>query len=143
MNIPDHSKGNPTPEEFELSQDQELWDLLGQSKAEEASPLLSRNVLREIRLEESNSATAPSFLSKFLDARFLFPAGLAALALIAALNWNSAMEPRSSLADATSPEALPAAVATSLEDSLESELLVAAANTPSLFSDEEVIAMLF
>ena len=57
MNTPDHSKGNPTPEEFELSQDKELWELLGQSKTEEANPLLSRNVLREIRLQESNSAT--------------------------------------------------------------------------------------
>ena len=143
MNTPDHSQGDPTPEEFELSQDQELWDLLGQSKAKEASPLLSRNVLREIRLEESDSTAAPSFWIKFLDARFLFLGGMTALALVAAFNWNSAMDSKNRLAEATDAEALPVAVATSLEDSLESELLVAAANTPSLFSDEEVIAMLF
>ena len=147
MTTPNEPEKNLPPEEFELSQDKELWELLAQKPAEEAGPLFSRNVLREIRLQDSKSApssgSAPSLWSKLLEPRVLFPAGLAALALIAAFNWNSAMEPRSSLADATNPDAFPVAVATSMEDSLESELLLAAADTPSLFSDEEVVAMLF
>ena len=68
---------------------------------------------------------------------------MTALALVAAFNWNSAQETRSSLVEAANRDALPVAVAASLEDSLESELLLAAADSPSLFSDEEVIAMLF
>ena len=143
MTTPHNPEPPQSPEEFELSQDQELWDLLGQSKPGEANPLLSRNVLREIRLQENSSTAASSFWSKLLRPRVLVPGALAALALTVALAWNPSKEAASGLAEATDSGALPVAVATSFEDSLESELLLAAADTPSLFSDEEVVAMLF
>ena len=143
MTNPHHSENHQTPEEFELSQDQELWNLLGQSQSKDASSLLSRNVLREIRLEESESSATPSFWKSLLTPRFLVPSAFAALALTAAVVWNPTFGSKDSLAKTGESEVLPTAVATAMETSLESELLLAAADTPGLFSDEEVIAMLF
>lgn len=141
MTTPDDAKNHQIPEEFELSQDKELWELLGQNPTPKAPPLLSRNILREIRLGE-NALAAPSFWKNLLTPRLLIPGALAALALTAALTWNSSNDAKT-IAKESLNEPLPVAVATSLEDSLESELLLAAADTPNLFSDEEVIAMLF
>ncbi|MGJ8723063.1 MAG: hypothetical protein ACSHYB_00785 [Roseibacillus sp.] len=140
MTTPNDPQKNHTPEEFELAQDKELWELLGQSQTDKAGPLLSRNILREIRLQESDSSPLFSFWKKLFSPRVLVPG---ALALTAALIWNPFNEPGDTLTQSDGAEVLPIAVATSLENSLESELLLAAADTPSLFSDEEVIAMLF
>lgn len=144
MNQPPHKANEPSPEEFELSQDQYLWNLLEEGSAREASPLFSRNVVREIRLENEKPAKKESFWQAFFRPQVLLAGGLAALLLIASILWNpSANQNSSNLADTTPSESIPLKVASSLESSLESELLLAAADSPELFSDEEVIAMLF
>lgn len=145
MNTPNNSPESPTQKESELSHDQELWDLLGKSSPTEASPLFSQNVVREIRIQEHNSEQKLSFWQKLLVPRYAFPAALAATALAAVLLWNPSQDSATSsqIAQNVDSELIPMEIASSLESSLESELLIAAANTPDLFSDEEVIAMLF
>lgn len=141
MSKSDKSIHSPSPEEFELSGDQELWELLGKSPSDKASPLFSRNVMREIRLEKSNSAAKAPFWRSLLTPRYLVPAAMA-MALV--LVWPSLFGPQAeTVAKGPTNSALPVEVVESLESSLESELLVAAADKPGLFSDEEVIAMLF
>lgn len=137
------STQNSTPEEFELSQDQELWDLLGKTPSPEASPLFSRNVMREIRVQESDLARKPSFWQALVSPRHLIPIAVAGMAAVAFLLWNPDSKPAASVVQLPDNEAIPLEVASSLESSFESELLLAAADTPELFSDEEVIAMLF
>ncbi|GHC59138.1 hypothetical protein AAFN60_12270 [Roseibacillus persicicus] len=141
MSKSDKSTHSPAPEDFELSHDQELWDLLGNSTSDEASPLFSRNVMREIRLEESEATAKVPFWRALLTPRCLVPSAMA-LALVVA--WPSLFGPEAETdAQASHSNELPAEVVESLEISLESELLIAAADKPGLFSDEEVIAMLF
>lgn len=142
MNGPENSASQTTPEEFELSQDQELWELLGNTSSPEASSLFSRNVVREIRLQKSDSPAKQSFWHSLLSPRVLVPSALAALALGGALLWNPRTPDSTPVALSGENEAISQEVASSLESSLESELLLAAADTPELFSDEEVIAML-
>ena len=60
--------------------DQELWDLLGQSSAPTVSPFFARNVLREIRQERDWR----EWVGKWLMPRRLIPAGAVAVAMIMA-----------------------------------------------------------
>ena len=146
MNTPKDQHSNQSPEEMQLSEDKELWDLLDNVSKEEASPLFSRNVMREIRLEDDKSPSNQPFWQRFSRFLLLGAGALGATALLSVMLWNlnSHSADDTPLADGEqNTEILAAEVATSLESSLESELLLAAADEPELFSDEEVIAMLF
>ena len=131
----------PTPENEDLSGDPELWEFLGKNTSQEASPLFSRNILREIRIETVNK---PTFWQNFLRPRHLAPTALATLATVTILLWNPfQQQEKTSLTNTKHSEVIPAEVASTIESTLEAELLVAAADSPDLFSDEEVISMLF
>jgi hypothetical protein len=64
--------------------DEQLWDLLGQTPAPELSPFFARNVVREIR-EEPRWRVA---LRRWMSARRLVPATTVAVALLAAVIWT-------------------------------------------------------
>lgn len=57
--------------------DQELWDLLGETKAPAVSPFFARNVVRQVR---QDTAGRLNFL-RWLRPRILAPVGVFALAL--------------------------------------------------------------
>lgn len=61
--------------------DEQLWDLLGQTKSPEVSPFFARDVLRRVRLEPHWKIALPSWVS----VRVLAPAtaGVAAVAVAA------------------------------------------------------------
>jgi hypothetical protein len=61
--------------------DQQLWDLLGQSSAPELSPLFARNVVRTVRQQSRPFDSLRSWFSL----RKLAPAGGLAVAVIAAI----------------------------------------------------------
>jgi hypothetical protein len=61
--------------------DQQLWDLLGQTGRPELSPYFARNVVRAVRQEPARFAWLPDFLKP----RRLLPAASLAVALIAAV----------------------------------------------------------
>ncbi|MBK1835279.1 hypothetical protein [Roseibacillus ishigakijimensis] len=144
-NTPSQAHQSPAGEDFNESSDRELWDLLGEASEPQASPFFSRNVLREIRLQESEPARRSSFWTFFRQPRVLVPG---ALALLAAALLAPQLKPTEAPSLTTSPasatgEAFPAEVADSLESSLKTELLLTAADDPDLFSNEELVAMLF
>lgn len=144
MTEDEQSAENPNFSEVELAQDEELWNLLGENSQTEVNPLFSRNVVREIRLEESEKGHALSssslwkrFLGAKLGARLLIPSAVAAVTVASILIWSS---------NNSGPDQTVAQIEdfpSELEASLESELLIVAADEPDLFSDEQVISMLF
>ncbi len=49
--------------DMDRNDDQQLWDLLGSSRAPEASPYFSRNILRRLREEPSSRSGLAAWLS--------------------------------------------------------------------------------
>ena len=144
MSTPNDPQKNLVNQELDLSQDKELWELLGQNSVDEASPLFSRNVLRKSVSKKAKLSLHPHFGANCSPPRYLVPGALAALALTVALVWSPSDNAGNPLCRVTRlPMPSPSLLPLPLRTSLESELLLAAADTPSLFSDEEVIAMLF
>ncbi len=136
----------PECNDFDFAADQKLWDLLEErSPGPEPSPFFSRNVLREIRIEEEQSSPGTSFWKNLLHPSRLVVSGLTALAVVSLILTNPFADSPSkpSLADQSGSETTWSEEAPTLESNLEAELLLLAANSPDLFSDEEVIAMLF
>ena len=126
-------------EELPLDENDPLWQLLKESPHLEAGPFFSRNVMREIRALE---AEKPSLWQKIRRARAAWTTTCAiGLAATAALILSLNLSPRSP--ESTTLAASPSVASTALETYLDEELLRVAADEPSLFSDDEVIAMLF
>jgi len=82
--------------------DEELWDLLGKTRRPAISPFFSRNVVRQIRQEQSVVATA----RRWFGSRRLIPAAAVAAAVLATL-----VSTRTPLGGPGSPESLPETVA--------------------------------
>lgn len=143
MNRPPQDSSSRSPDDLELTQDQELWDILDDNPPPKASALFSRNVIREIRRQEGASTGRRLFGLPSFSPRVLAPLAIAGLAVAAVVFWNPSSSSPAGFAKTSDSDPLPLEVASSLESSLESELLLAAADAPDLFSDEEVIAMLF
>ncbi len=59
--------------------DEQLWDLLGHNPEPELTPFFARNVLRQVRYEQSRHARTWTWL------RRLIPASAAALAILGAV----------------------------------------------------------
>ncbi len=147
---PKKEHSDTLPDSTQLSDDHELWELLSQGSHYEASPFFSRNVMREIRLDnDSSRKSRNSFLSLVKTPKF---AMFASVALITILAVNSLIVSKSEESNHTSnlshTQELQlglnrSSLESNLELFLESELLLAAVEEPHLFSDEEVIAMLF
>ena len=141
----------PSPEETEHPQDQKLWDLLEQTKSQPVSPLFSRNIIREIRLEQ-NKPNPKKFLSKLIsNPKLIIPGIATSIAGLAAITFflshlshsPSSLPSKNSGTVQNEENSISSEAISSVEGSLESELLLAAADEPELFSDEEVFAMLF
>lgn len=136
MKTPSKNKHSTESEPQTLDEKDALWQLLGESSPQQASPLFSRNILRKIRLQEE----AKPFWKKFFRPQFVLPVTAASLIALACV-------PLLTSPDASSPETVSGSLVTeqpsTLVSYLDEELLLAAADEPSLFSDDEVIAMLF
>lgn len=111
-----------------------VWSLVDQASTTKASPLFARNVMREIRLD---AATPAPWWTRFLTPVPLTAGALAAAAAFAILVAVQGPDPAPApVTDA--PVATPAT-----EFDLDRSLLIAAAEDPSLFSDEELLALLY
>ncbi|NNM30555.1 MAG: hypothetical protein HKO57_13630 [Akkermansiaceae bacterium] len=113
-----------------------VWQLVDQARPPEAGPTFVSNVMREIRL----AGDAPGPWWKRLLAPVPLTAGAlaaaAAVAIMVSVNMGSA--PDSPLTDAGADAAL-----ADLASDLDKELLITAAENPDLFSDAELLAMLY
>ena len=149
MSEPRIPSENQYPEEVELSQDQELWELLGKTSDTPSNEFFSRNILRKIRLEGENNSDNRQSASwkKWLSLKLLLPGGLAATSAFLLLGPFASNNSQSSDLATDSVPQPPIAENTdsspSLEDSLQAELILAAADSPSSFSDEEIASLLF
>ena len=65
--------------------DEQLWDLLGQTAEPKASPFFARNVLRRVREE----AERPNWVRSWFSLRRLAPVSALAVAVIAVLLFTS------------------------------------------------------
>lgn len=127
-------------EESQLAENDALWSLLGEGSQLQANPLFSRNVMREVRLSEQKPTSFWQLLFRPKHALGAAILGVLAIALLI-------------LASNLTPSSEGVAAGKSLDDVAESdetlasyldeELLLVAADEPTLFSDESVIAMLF
>jgi hypothetical protein len=120
--------------------DDALWNLLGKAQPPEASDFFSRNVMREIRLAKQAPQSCWQKLAQTLR-RPQLAIGLAVV-LVAFITILALPLPPHS--DSKTPQLVNApAGEETLPNYLDEELLLVAADEPDLFSDEEVLAMLF
>ena len=114
-------------------EDDPVWNLLDKAPPAHAGPLFARNVLREIRL----AAHQPAPWWKRLLAPVPLTTG--ALAASAAFAVFIALTPPDQTSASLPPTPPPAIE----EFDVDQGLLFAAIEDPSLFSDEEVLALLY
>ena len=117
-----------------------VWKLVDEARPVQAGPFFARNVLREIRLAEKESAP---WWRRLLSPRPLLAGGLAALAavaIIASLGPSGTDDP--ALGQGSDTPA-PAPVAREVDELLNEELLMAASEDPSAFTDEALVTMLY
>lgn len=115
--------------------DDPVWDLLDKAPAPKAGPMFARNVMREIRLSEERSAPWWKRLLAPIPLTAGAVTAAAAFAIIVAAN------PPDDTPVADTPDAPGAPVAEVYD--VEQRLLIAAAEEPSLVSDEELLALLY
>jgi hypothetical protein len=118
-----------------------VWRLVDQHPAPKAGPTFVSDVMREIRLQPET----PEPWWKRIWGPVPLTAGTLAAAAAVALMVYLSPDPQTPVAgpqDAGDP-ALQEATLAELDSNLEEELLITAAEDPSLFSDEELLAMLY
>jgi len=126
MNRPDH------PDPGTAAESDRLWDLLAKAPPAAPSPMFARNVVRAVRLD---GLPSPAWRQWFTPRRFGALAAAAAVVL-AFLAWPERSQgPSHSGSD-------PVALSADLEGIVEEELLLAAADDPSIFSDAELLVLL-
>lgn len=111
-----------------------VWNLLDESPPAKAGPFFARNVMREIRL--AGHARTP-WWRKILSPVPLTAGAVAAAAAFVVL--VAVNRPDTPIADGPDTPASVVAEAFDVDQSL----LIAAVEDPSLFSDEEVLALLY
>jgi hypothetical protein len=124
--------------DHDLDQDP-VWDLVDRAQPLEANPLFSRNVMREIRLAEDS---AIPWWKRLLASKPLVASSLAAVAAVAILVSVNTNSPTTN-GGLTGIEPGQEAPLAELNEELDQELLMAAAEDPSLFSDEHLLALLY
>lgn len=110
-------------------EDDPVWNLLDEAPAPKAGPFFARNVLREIRVAEH---TPVPWWKRLLSPAPLTGAAVAAAAAFVVL---------AALDRPDSPATPEPAVAEVFD--VDQGLLIAAVEEPELFSDEEVLALLY
>lgn len=111
-----------------------VWDLLDQVPPAQAGPMFARNVMREIRL----AGRSPAPWWKRLLAPVPLAAGAVTVAAVFAVIVASGGH-APAVSDNPDSPAPPAAAPYDVEQ----RLLIAAAEEPSLVSDEELLALLY
>ncbi len=122
MNAPKNSPEDQDP----------VWEFLDAASTHTASPRFSDDVLRAARLSESEKSGLGGWL------KIPAFAGCAAL-VIATFFYISSEKPAPHVTDSPSDQSDSLTV---LEDELSTELLSLAIDSPSLFSDEDILALI-
>ncbi len=118
--------------------DDALWELLAEAKPTKASPVFAQNVLREARLS-TNEKDSP--LKRFFKPSIFVSSAAFAVLLIGLISFNTLLPDQDvSISQVTTENTIAEdTVATWIDDTL----LTAAIENPELFSEEEIVAMIF
>ena len=136
-----------------LNQQDPLWDMLGKASKREPDTYFARNVLRAVRTEEVESLTWGQRLSKWLGGKSLAPMALSsaaacAIAAFAAFQfWPSPSTTPTNITSQNQPANTVTDIATTEETTELAEVVIkeglaAAADDPTMFTHDEVVAML-
>ena len=121
-------------------EDDSVWSMLDQASPPELSSRFTADTLRRCRLEADSPKS--SWWHKLLSPKPLIGAAVAALALVATVI-SLPKDPAPAQAKTAPISAPEPADRDQIEDTLAEELLTAAAEDPSLLSDEEIVSLLF
>ena len=124
------------PDHHDLENDP-VWKLVDEAKAPEAGPFFVRNVMRAVRLAEE---TPVRWWQRLLRPKPLLAGALgAAAAVVVTASLNPAAE-KPGRVETSDPVPV---TAPALDELVEEEMLFEAADDPSAFSDEALVAMLY
>jgi hypothetical protein len=125
---------------YQEEQDDPVWSLLGKGSTHEPSSLFARNVIRETRrLENPARRASSSFFAIFTPTRLALGAATCALAMATYQMWPGAEAP---LAPGPVVSEVQDIDANTLTELVIEESLNAAAEDPTLFTRDEVVAMI-
>lgn len=133
----------------EMEENDPVWNLLSQASTPKPDPFFARNVVRSARLLEKPSNTWLARVTSLFTARTSRRLTLGAAACVCALvtyqMWPSpeATEaPETSITATPSPPTPPSMASTELSELVIAETLDAAAEDPTIFTHDEVVAMI-
>ena len=119
-----------------------VWKLVDSAEAPKAGPAFAQDVMRKVRQSEAAPAL-PWWKSLFAPVP-LTAGALAAAAVVTFFVYFPGTQDTPSLAGNNPvPPSDPPVVITEIDAELDEQLLIAAVEDPSLFSDEELLAMLY
>ena len=132
---------NHLPSDFDDELDGDaVWNLIDQSSSLEPSGSFTQDTLRRSRLEETGKSSWWQKILTPIGLVSISGTAVAAIALMVALKADPTPVTPPPIAD---HKPAPTEEWSELEDQLASALLVTASEDPSLFSDEELVALLF
>lgn len=132
---------NHLPPDFDDELDGDaVWNLIDQSSSLEPSGSFTQDTLRRTRLEETGKSSWWQKILTPIGLVSISGTAVAAIALMVALKADPTPVTPSLIVD---HKPAPTEEWSELEDQLASALLVTASEDPSLFSDEELVALLF
>lgn len=138
---PNHPNHNLPDFDDDLENDA-VWNLLEEATPSNPSPRFTQDTLRKVRLEgDAGADKSPWWKSLFSVKPLIGMAGAALAAVAIIVSIPSETESTTPVADNT-PETTDD-WQKDLDDAVASELLSSAAEDPSLFSDEEIVALLY
>lgn len=126
--------------DLELEQNDAVWDLLGKASKQEPSAFFARNVVREARLQDDITPSWSSRLaSLFTPTRLTLGAAACACALVA---YQMRPTPDSNVDSNTIVTAPVTGNSSDLTELIIEESLDAAAEDPTIFTRDELVAMI-
>lgn len=118
-----------------------VWNLVDQAEAPQAGPAFTQDVMRKVRQLEGEPAR-PWWKSLFAPVPLAAGALAAAAVLTFAIYFSPDPESSSVAKNGTSAQQGDA-VASAIDEEVDQQLLIVAVEDPTLFSDEELLAMLY
>lgn len=144
------SPDSPRPERLEtadspadpLAKEDALWDLLGEASVREPDAFFARNVVRQTRLLADTESTWGTRLAGFLfSKKAILPlAAATCVGVVAVTQFNQGQPAGSQTGQIVKSDPLEDP-STALAELVIEESLVAAAEDPSQFTHDEVVAM--
>ena len=118
-----------------------VWDILNQASSPEPSPFFARNVVRSARQLKQESL-ASRVINLLSSRKLALAAAACACAMISYQMWPAPTTPEANPAIEITQTVAPVETTTDLTEFILEQTLIAAADDPSIYTRDEVIAML-